>query len=182
VVLASAGVVAGISAASAGAPALTNRLTILKTVSGEVPEGTTFTVTVECDHDVIDDGEGGTDTATATFDAEGQPTNAAADQIDLLSTIGTCTVTETEDGGATSTTYECEGGPTVSATAVALVCPEPGPVEESITVNKSYPAIDATVTVDNTFPEPATTTTTTAPPPQQPAASPAIVARPVFTG
>jgi hypothetical protein len=170
---------------AAGGPApVENSLTIVKTVEGPVPEGTTFTVTVECTNDVIDDGDGGTDSATVEFDADGQPTTD--DVIDLVFGVeaeGVCTVTETVDGGAESTTYACEGVSTASpaATAVAPICPEAGPVEDDIVVNKSYPAIDATVTVHNTFVAAPTTTTTTKPP--APAPSPAaVVAKPTFTG
>jgi hypothetical protein len=182
VVLASTGVVAGATSAGAGVPVIVNSLTVLKTVTGEVPSGTTFTVSVYCNTSIIDDGGSGTDSATVEFDAAGQPTGP--DTIDFLDTLGNCTVTETEDGGASSTTYACEGVATAApvGSAVAPICPEAGPVSSPITVNKSYPGIDATVTVHNTF-DPVPTTTTTAPPaPPAPAASPAIVARPTFTG
>lgn len=151
-----------------------------------MPEGTTFTVSIDCNTSLIDNGDGGTDSATVEFNSEGQPTTA--DTIDFLSTLGWCDVTETEDGGATSTTYECEGVATSApvGTAVVPICPEAGPTTDPpIRVNKSYPAIDATVTVNNTFPEPTptttTTTTTTAPAPK-PTAAPAVVAKANFTG
>src|SRR4051812_49169602 len=174
------------TSAGAGGPVVTNTLTILKTVSGPVAEGTTFTVAVQCDEDIIDDGGTGTDSATVEFDSTGQPTSA--DTLELLfPDLGSCTVTETEDGGAASTTYACEGHATaapapadVSDSAVAPICPEAGPQADPITVNKSYPAIDATVTVANTFQAATPTTTTT--PALAPAASPAIVAQPTFTG
>ena len=124
---------------------------------------------------LIDTGDGATDGTTVEFDATGQPTTP--DTIDLLfDVLGSCTVTETADGGASSTTYECEGGATVAPAAVSPVCPVAGPQAEPITVNKSYPAIDATVTVHNTF------TTPTTPPesPITPAAG--VVAQPTFTG
>src|SRR5436190_444149 len=72
-------------------------LTVVKTVSGPVPEGTTFTATVECDDDIIRDGLDVTDTATVTFDATGQPTSADTITFD---DPGSCTVTETAKGGA----------------------------------------------------------------------------------
>ena len=56
--LAASGIVASVSGAGAGSPVpVTNSLTILKTVSGEVPEGTTFTVRVACTNSIIDDGD-----------------------------------------------------------------------------------------------------------------------------
>ena len=160
-----------------GPGVVTNQLTIVKTVDGPVVAGTTFTVSVDCTNDVIDGDGGPTDTATVEFDSTGLPTTP--DVIDLLETIGTCTVTETEDGGAASTTFECEGGATVAPAAVAPVCPEAGPVEDDIVVNKSFPAIDATVTVHNTF---VATPTTTAPPTSGPQPAAQVVAKPTFTG
>jgi hypothetical protein len=164
--------------AAGGPTPVTNQLTIVKTVDGPVSLDTTFTVSIDCTNDVIDDGDGGTDTATVEFDSTGQPTTP--DVIDLVFDVqGTCTVTETEDGGAASTTFECEGGATVAPAAVAPVCPEAGPVEDDIVVNKSFPAIDATVTVHNTF---VATPTTTAPPTPGPQPAAQVVAKPTFTG
>jgi hypothetical protein len=158
--------------ASAGDVVTPNHLTIVKIVDGTPPAGTTFTVTVSCDNNVI---AGPTNTATVSFDSDGQPTTP--DTINLLSALGTCTVTETVKGGATSTTYECEGGGvSPSAAAVAPVCPQAGPITAPITVNKSFPSIDATVTVTNTF--------VAQPPPvvEQPQVAPKVVAQPAFTG
>ena len=59
------------------------------------------------------------------------------------------------------------------------MCPEAGPVEHDIVVNKSYPAIEATVTVHNTF---VATPTIAPPPPPGPQPAAQIVAKPTFTG
>jgi hypothetical protein len=182
VVLASSGIAASISSAGAGGTVLVNSLTILKTVSGEVPAGTTFTVSVDCNTSLIDNGGSGTDSATVEFDETGQPTTA--DTIDFNDNTGWCDVTETVDGGATSTTYECEGVVTAAPVGGAVVdpiCSAAGPTTEPIRVTKSSLAIDATVTVNNTFPEPTPTTTTTTPAPK-PTAAPAVVAKANFTG
>ena len=81
-------------------------LTMVKTVTGPVPAGTTFTATIQCDGDIIDTDEGDTDVATVTFAADGQPTSA--DTVSF-SEAGSCIVTETVNGGATTTTYSCVG-------------------------------------------------------------------------
>ena len=65
----------------------------------------------------------------------------------------------------------------IDAAAPVGVCPAAGPQAAPITVNKSFPAIDATVTVANTFADPVTPPVT---PPIVPAAQ--IVAQPAFTG
>jgi hypothetical protein len=164
--------------AAGGPTPITNTLTIVKTVDGPVAEGTTFTVSVDCTNDVIDDGDGGTNSTTVEFDSTGQPTTP--DVIDLVFDVeGSCTVTEPENGGASSTTFACEGGATVAPASVAPVCPEAGPVEDDIVVNKSYPAIEATVTVHNTFVAAPIITT---PPPSGPQPAAQIVAKPTFTG
>jgi hypothetical protein len=161
-------------------------LTIVKVVDGVAPAGTTFTATVQCDDDIIDTGEeDGANTATVTFDASGQPTSA--DVIGFRGP-GTCTVTETAAGGASTVAYACSGvqgtpgeeggevevpigegfdGPSSSAVVLPAVCGTTGPVDP-ITVNVSAPDQSATVTITNTFS----------------AATPAaqIVAAPAFTG
>jgi hypothetical protein len=182
--LASTGVVAGVTSAGAGVVGGAAPLTILKTVTGTVPAGTTFTVALECsDGAEIDDGDGGTTSATVTFDAAGQPTSP--DTFTFSDGPGLCVVSETVSGGASSTTYACEGSypdtpeePAVpeqeggfSAEQVAPgdpVCPAAGPQAAPITVNIVTPSQDATVTVHNTF--------------DDPAPAPQVIARPAFTG
>jgi hypothetical protein len=169
---------------SAGVPQGAAPLTILKTVSGPVPAGTTFTALVQCSDPIIFDGGEGTDSATVTFDETGQPTSA--DTI-TFGDPGSCTVTETVNGGASSTTYSCVGEEPVKKAdpapvtpgssgfgAAAIVdpevaiCPTAGPQAAPITVNIEFEDQTATVTIANTF-DPITP-------------SPAIVIQPAFTG
>jgi hypothetical protein len=175
--LASVGMAAGMSPASAGfqgAP-----LSIVKTVSGTVPAGTTFTATIECDGPIIDDGESGADAALVQFDAAGQP--IGLDSVEFIND-GSCTVTEVNTGGAASTTYACEG--TVPPLAESSndfgtqqeappICPEAGPQAGPIDVNIVFSGQAATVTINNTFADPTPTPITPAP---------QIVAQPAFTG
>ena len=168
-------------------------LTIVKQVTAPFPAGTTFTATISCVPDesdvkaadgIIDNGDGGTNEATVTFDDKGQPTSPDTVSFDGP---GVCTVTETVNGGATSTTYSCVGnlpeppGDEVPAPIdgvgsfqveepLGTVCPSAGPQAAPITVNIISPNQDATVTIVNTPP-------TAAP---QPAAQ--VVAQPAFTG
>ena len=177
--LASVGVAAGVSPAGAGfngAP-----LTIAKTVSGTVPAGTTFTASIVCDGPIIDDGESGADAAFVQFDAAGQPTTL--DSVTFIND-GACTVTETVNGGAASTTYACEGtvpaagasriGDGVGAEQAAPdICETAGPQADPIVVNIVFSGQNATVTIHNTFTDPT---------PQPITPAPQVVAQPVFTG
>jgi hypothetical protein len=162
-------------ASSAGAGIITpppsdvTPLTILMTVSGPVPAGTTFTATVECDDTIILPGN--SDTATVTFDETGQPTSPDTITFD---DPGTCTVTETANGGAATTTYSCESTLPVDGTSaqqVAALCQTAGPQADPMTVNVEVEDGSVTVTIANTFTEA---------PPVTPAAQ--IVAQPAFTG
>jgi hypothetical protein len=166
-------------------------LTIVKTVSGPVPAGTTFTATVDCggDHIIFVQGDDPTDTATVTFDSTGQPTSP-----DIVTFVdgGQCTVTETASGGATTTRYACEGSipepPSTTTTTEAVpkseggvfpsavlpddpICTAAGPQAAPIAVNIEDEDQEATVTIANTF---------AAAQPIQPAAQ--VVAQPTFTG
>jgi hypothetical protein len=154
------------SSARAGVqPAAT--LTVLKTVSGPVPTGATFTVKIECDHALIDTGTGSAISADVTFDATGQPTSA--DTVGFNDT-GQCIINETATGGATTVTFSCTGSPGPAEPGAPQVCPEAGPQPTSISVNILTDDQTATVTVANTFVEP------------EPTPSPAVVIQPVFTG
>jgi hypothetical protein len=169
--------------AGAGLEGVDAPLTIVKVVDGVAPAGTTFTATIQCSDDIIDNGEDGTDVATVTFDATGQPTSPDVIGFDGP---GECDISETAQGGATTVSYACEGvqgtpideepplepeGFEVSPSAVVLppVCAS---VEaEGVEVNISAPDQSGTVTITNTF----------APlQPIQPAAQ--VVAQPAFTG
>ena len=116
--------VALFSTADAGVmPGLAAPLTINKVVEGAVPPGTTFSVLVACDGDIIDDGmgiedeagglsaqgkgPGGVSSAVVTFDETGAPTSAP-NPIGFVGP-GTCTVTETAAGGASTIGYTCDG-------------------------------------------------------------------------
>jgi hypothetical protein len=151
-------------------------LTVVKTVSGTVPAGTTFSVTIQCDGNIINDGDGGTNTATLTFDATGQPTTP--DTV-TFGDPGGCVVSETVNGGAVSTTYACDftlpeevvpGGDfgAQQAPPAEGVCEAAGPQSGPMGVGIVAEGQTATVTIHNTFGDP------------QPAAQ--IVAQPAFTG
>ncbi len=171
---------AGVLAPTAGAgvaPTLAAPLTVLTVVDGIAPAGTTFTATIHCDGAIIDEGGSGTDTATVTFDATGQPTSA--DTVGFGGP-GVCTVTETASGGASSVAYGCTGQQgTISggvsgfehqasaSDVLPPVCATTGPVDP-IEVNISAEDQSATVTVTNTF--------------VAPTPSPAVVVQPAFTG
>jgi hypothetical protein len=181
--------VAFTSGAGAGEelPGLDAPLTIVKTVSGTVPAGTTFTVNLHCPDGNIDTGldQAGSAAITATdaevtFDAAGQPTSP---DIIGFNDPGTCTVTETESGGAASVTYACAGtipsGEAVKGFGGASAeqvepptepCDAAGPQSAPMIVFIVNPGQDATVTVHNTFTDPT------------PTPAPAVVVQPVFTG
>jgi hypothetical protein len=169
--------------AGAGLEGVDAPLTIVKVVDGVAPAGTTFTATIQCSADIIDDGGEGTNMATVTFDATGQPTSA---DVIGFNGPGECDISETAQGGATTVSYACSGvqgtpvddeepvepeGFDVSPSAVVLppVCAS---VEaEGVEVNISTPDQSGTVTITNTF---------VPLQPIQPAAQ--VVAQPAFTG
>jgi hypothetical protein len=152
-------------------------LTVVKTVSGPVPAGTTFTATIQCDGAIIfNSGGASLDHATVTFDATGQPTSADTVTFD---DPGQCLVTETASGGAATTTYACEGSRPIDTEGVdgtAIVeptdpiCTAAGPQADPIAVNIEFEGQEASITIHNTFNEPEI----------KPAAQ--IVAQPAFTG
>ena len=129
-------------------------LVVDKVVEGTQPEGTQFTIRLSCVRasdpipvisDVVLDGPG----------------NAIDANIVASST---CTVTEPEDGGATSVTFGCE------ATS--------GPADCDAAGNRvSFPigaVSEATITVTNSFVEP--------PPPAPEPVAEALALQPDFTG
>ncbi len=149
-----------------------------------MPEGTTFTAELFCLSPIIIDGESGTDTATVTFDATGQPTSA---DTFYFGDPGECTVTETADGGAATTTYACEGvlpaatpdstGFRGAAVPEDQVCTAAGPQADPIPVNIIHADQSATVTIANTFVAPEPPPPTPPPPPPPP-----VAVAPAFTG
>jgi hypothetical protein len=167
--------VAGLAgSAGAGAP-LDAPLTVAKVVHGPVPAGTTFTAHIACDDTIIVSGGGTVDAIDVTFDATGAATSQATFGFD---DPGTCTVSETANGGAATVSYSCEGDPGQASTGAfspaAVVDPEvcatAGPQADPITVNIVNPGQMATVTIDNTFVEPA------------PTPAPEVVLQPKFPG
>ena len=175
-----------------------NYVVVDKVVDGPVPEGTVFEIEVDCTPSV----PVGSPEAEATpsvpdpppvtleFGANGDPLGT-----DMVSAplFGTCKVTETDDGGASTVSYECA----VPALPNGTADPQPNgaPVEciDDQTVgfgrmvdaaqNAEYEPIGAegTVTVTNTFePEPEPEPETA---PDSVARQPSVVAaRPTFTG
>ena len=161
-----------LAATPAAAPILFS-LTVKKVVTGVVPPGTTFTVTVSC---VIADSAGtgasssaattpttggtvgATDgfPATITFNANGDPTTT---NTGPLSVNESCTATETVTGGAQSVSYGCA---TTNASEMACVSSQQVRVIPDNSVGAA-----ATITVTNKFPDPS-------PPP--------VVVSPRFTG
>ena len=175
-----------------------NYVVVEKVVEGPVPEGTVFEIEVDCTPTaptVAPEAEAtpsipDPEPVTLKFDANGDP--IGTDMVSAPS-FGTCKVTETDDGGASTVSYECSVPPMPNGT----VDPEANgaPVEclDDQTVgfgqvmvaeeNLDYEIIGAegTVTVTNTFeeePEPEPETA-----PDSAARQPSVVAaRPTFTG
>jgi hypothetical protein len=168
-------------------------LTVRKVVVGPVPAGTQFVVTVACEgrrgEPIIFTGGPPAASQQLVFDADGNP--AGTGDTVTFTNSGECTVTETENGGASSVSYQCEGSvppPMTDGTALPtgagrfsprlaglqlLPCQTSGPQSEPIGVNIANEDQEATVTVTNTFVDPGT------------AAAPAAVpveAEPLFTG
>lgn len=125
------------------------RLTVDKAVSGEVPQGTTFTVAVDCP-------------APQGSDFEFEPVQVELDYPEVggsqdvviydASSDMTCTITETEDGGAETVTVDPE--------EVAF---GEGTYNESSTVTNTFAAPEPTPTETET-PTPTPTETATGTP------------------
>ncbi|MET0627112.1 MAG: hypothetical protein ABW033_01485 [Acidimicrobiia bacterium] len=177
--LASLGALTGAGAQEV--PTLLAPLTIQKVVSGPVPAGTTFTVTLTCPEGNIDSGthesEDGLSEATVTFNAAG---NALGDNVFGFVGEGTCTVHETATGGATTVSYACVGDfneveelpdpPTkddVSAAGLEATTPCGTVGADGVQVFIEEEGQVAAVTVTNGFVAPA---------------AEAVVAAPAFTG
>jgi hypothetical protein len=119
-------------------------ITLNKVVAGDPAAAGPVTVEVACTfgdpQTVLFPAEGGSQTVTVGSSTEQQ--NA-------------CTFTETDKGGATTTSYVCTGAvppPEVpTATATEAVCPSAGPQDTPITVNILDPTQTAAVTITNTF-------------------------------
>jgi hypothetical protein len=151
-------------ATNAGAGAID--FEILKTVNGTPPPGTVFEVTLACQEGVtiLPGGqENGQNQAVVRFDAAGAAQDPSAFRFEGE---GTCTVTETQTGGASAVTYECflTAGETNGASPP---CPPSGPQTDPPTLNVTTPRSQGSVVVTNTFeaPQPA--------PPAPPVTAPA---------
>jgi hypothetical protein len=187
VVVAATGLVAlAAGPAGAGRNGGAAPLHVRKVVVGPVPAGTQFVETIACDGSIIVDGGGGSSSAQLVFDAQGNPVGTG-DTVTFVE-AGSCTVTETQTGGAATVIYECEGTappPNEDATGAGgpfsplragvqplPVCETTGPQSDPITVNIFTEGQEATVTVTNTFVDPGS------------AAAPAVAVEevPRFTG
>ncbi len=168
---AAAGVVLGAGPSGAGQAIVSNTLIIEKTVVGDAPSGTTFTVEVICESSLGPLAAAPTP-VDVTFDSEGNPTN---DNSLNVPAGQQCTATETDDGGADTVDYGCEiarGNTDQTGPPFLGNC---GPDDNQATFGDVI-GDTATITVTNTF-EPTPTTTT-----QAPQIAPAVVAQPTFTG
>jgi hypothetical protein len=166
--------------ATLGGASIAPSLTIKKVVTGPVPPGTTFTVTVDCLVSASAGGASGSSSSTSsteapvhaaapvlhqviTFDAQGHPTSA--NSTFPVGFLFTCTATETVTGGAQSVSYSCAVVGTPGSTPADTTCSTNqqtvnfGPLASGV--------VDATITVTNKFPDPT-------PPP--------VVVSPRFTG
>jgi hypothetical protein len=163
-----AAVAVAASPGGAGAPGA-NTVTIVKHVVGTAPEGTVFAADLNCQSIL---GSGAAATPDVTFDATGSPLSNNTFNVPAGQR---CTVTESETGGATSTSYACE----ITRGSSDQIGP---PFLGNCTGDNEVTFTDvigdaATVTITNTF-TPAPTTTT-----QPPTIAPqAVQATPVFTG
>jgi hypothetical protein len=158
-------------ATNAGAGAID--FEILKEVHGTPPPGTQFEVTLACSEGVnifAGGAETGVNQVVVTFDAAGNPDVAGF----RFEGEGTCTVTETQTGGASAVTYECflTAGETNGAPPP---CPPSGPQEYPPTLNVTTPRSQGSVVVTNTFEAPK-------PPPTPPKPAPPVAAPARFTG
>jgi len=153
----------GLAAAPAQSQSLEGTLVVTKVVEGPVPEGTEFVITVDCpvtDRSAEVDPEGLGVSEELTFGEEG-----GSEEVSVPFFADECTVTETEDGGAASTTYAGEdvpGGCDVTAN------------EDNAVVDFIEP-VECEVTVTNTFEE-------EPPPPPEPEPAAQVVTAPTFTG
>jgi hypothetical protein len=180
-------VVMGALPAGAGKDGGFAPLHVRKLVVGPVPAGTQFVVTIDCDNDMIFTGNSPATSVQLVFDAQGNPVGTG-DTV-MFVDGGNCTVTETQNGGAVSVIYECEGTfgpppPTVQGSGrfgprlvgvQSSPCEASGPQSEPISVLIEFEQQEATVTVTNTF-VPAPT------PPESPAPAAAVAGTPRFTG
>jgi hypothetical protein len=182
-----------ITPADAGPTEGDNYVVVEKVVDGPVPEGTVFEIEVDCDLRASPVSSSAEATpsipdpkpVTLKFDANGDPLGT-----DMVSAplFGTCKVTETVDGGASTVSYKCVVPPLLNGNAGSQAF-EPAECIDNQTVgfgqlmaadetaDDKIIGASATVTVTNTFePEPEPE------PETAPAAAGVVAARPAFTG
>ena len=144
-----------------------NPVTVNKTVTGTPPTGTTFTVSLSC---VSSINPGTPQVHTIHFDASGTATDT---HVFTIGPSQNCTVTETDNGGASTVAYQCAFTFGSTDPNHTLGSCSGGPTGNTVHFGDVI-GDSATVTVVNTFvAAPTTTTTTTAPP---------VQAAPTFTG
>jgi uncharacterized protein DUF5979 len=159
------GLVGGL-ASSAGAGGNVT-LTVEKVVNGPVPPGTTFTVDLNC----TDDPDVGA--TTMTFDENGNPVPAGSNVVMWTSIpVGGLDCTPTEQPSDATASYSCTADGVVE-------CESVGPQSEPINVSIGGTG-SGTVTVTNSFPEPASPPEPAPLPQATPA--PAVEATVAFTG
>jgi hypothetical protein len=179
-----------ITPADAGLTEVDNYVVVEKVVDGPVPEGTVFEIEVDCTPSApVGSPEAEAtpsvpdpDPVTLKFDANGDPLGT-----DMVSAprYGTCKVTETVDGGASTVSYKCAVPPLASGNAGSQAFESVECIDDQTVGFGQLMAADgtadyeigaeATVTVTNTFePEPE--------PETAPAAAGVVAARPAFTG
>ena len=146
VALASGAMFALVGPASAAA---VNSFTVNKIVSGPVPSGTVFVVSVACTNTAAN--------TTLYFNDLGQPSNSSGGLISAPpinpapgNPTNTCTASETFSGGASSVSYAC------SASGAATACSG----TNGVTYGDTNTGV-GTITITNTFSTTTTTTTTT---------------------
>jgi hypothetical protein len=139
-------------------------LTIEKVVVGELPPGTEFVVNVFC----VDSEQNGSVDVVEDLTFPGDGSDTVFVPLSGAELPVTCTVTETDDGGATSVAYACEDDPGATECTAENV------------IEIFEPGEDSTITVTNTFAPPEPPPPPPPPPPPEPAQ--AVAAGPRFTG
>jgi hypothetical protein len=138
----------GFAVGEFGIGGFSSDITLNKIVAGDPRSAGPVTVEVACTTG---------DPQTVTFPAEGGSQVVTVGSS--FDSPNSCTFTETDKAGATTTSYVCTGTlppvdeePEVpSAAATETVCPSAGPQDTPITVNVLDPAQTADVTITNTF-------------------------------
>lgn len=145
------------TSSSAGTNGSPHHLVIDKAVEGPLPEGAEFRITFVC----VQEGQI-PDPQQVVINGPGNVVDAS---VPLSQSAMSCTVTEPVDGGAASVAFSCEASGAATCEADNRV------VFDGVFDGGDLPA-NGTITVTNTFEEPA---------PPEPAAE-AITTEPAFTG